>query len=169
MPIVCSAVGKVDSVQAGIKQDRRKDERVRYSAHVEVSWQDQEGRSRHAKAQLVDVSAGGLSFLSNEKIAVNTPIRVHYSNGDLDGQTRYWTCDILGWVVGVQLDQRVEWGPLAVEAAGHANPEWPVGLVRPRKRIATIVPRFPAPVGPARTKGAGEACLNFNADWRLGV
>jgi hypothetical protein len=142
VPIVCSAVGKVDSVQAGIKEDRRKDERVRYSAHVEVSWQDQEGRSRHAKAQLVDVSAGGLSFLSNEKIAVNTPIRVHYSNGDLDGQTRYWTCDILGWVVGVQLDQRVEWGPLAVEAASHANPEWPVGLVRPRKRIATIVRGF---------------------------
>jgi hypothetical protein len=129
----------VDSVQAGIKDDRRKDERVRYTAQVEVNWQDLEGRSRHANAQLVDVSAGGLSFLLNEKIAVNTPVRIHYSNGDLDGQTRYWTCDILGWVVGVQLNQRVEWGALAVEAASHANPEWPVGLVRSRRRIATIV------------------------------
>lgn len=126
-------------MQAGIKDDRRKDERVRYTAQVEVNWQDLEGRSRHANAQLVDVSAGGLSFLLNEKIAVNTPVRIHYSNGDLDGQTRYWTCDILGWVVGVQLNQRVEWGALAVEAASHANPEWPVGLVRPRRRIATIV------------------------------
>jgi hypothetical protein len=132
----------VDSVQAGTKEDRRKDERVRYSAQVQVSWQDLEGRSRHAKAQLVDVSAGGLSFLLNEKIAVNTPVRIHYSNGDLDGQTRYWTCDILGWVVGVQLDQRVEWGPLAVEASSPANPEWPVGLIRPRRRIAIIVRDF---------------------------
>ena len=126
-------------MQAGIKDDRRKDERVRYTAQVEVNWQDLEGRSRHANAQLVDVSAGGLSFLLNEKIAVNTPVRIHYSTGDLAGQTRYWTCDILGWVVGVQLNQRVEWGALAVEAASHANPEWPVGLVRPRRRIATIV------------------------------
>ena len=129
-------------MQAGTKEDRRKDERVRYSAQVQVSWQDLEGRSRHAKAQLVDVSAGGLSFLLNEKIAVNTPVRIHYSNGDLDGQTRYWTCDILGWVVGVQLDQRVEWGPLAVEASSPANPEWPVGLIRPRRRIAIIVRDF---------------------------
>jgi len=107
-----------------------------------VSWQDPEGRIRHAKAELVDVSAGGLSFLLNEKIAVNTSVRIHYSNVDLDGQTRYWTCDIQGWVVGVQLEQRFDWGPLAVEPSRHASAEWPIGLVRPKSRIATFVRGF---------------------------
>ena len=142
MPIVCSTVGKVAFMQAGTMQDRRKDERVRYSAPVDVSWQEQDGRSRHARAQLVDVSAGGLSFLLNEKIAVNTPVRIRYSNGDLDGETRYWTSDILGWVVGVQLDRRVEWGPMIVAPSSTTNPEWPVGRVRPRRRIATMVRGF---------------------------
>jgi hypothetical protein len=107
-----------------------------------VSWQDLEGRPRHAKADLVDVSAGGLSFLLSEKIAVNTPVRIHYSNVDLDGQTRYWTCDIVGWVVGVQLDQRFEWGPLVVAQSAHASAPVPAGLVRPRRRIAAMARSF---------------------------
>ena len=129
-------------MQPGTIQERRKDERVRCSAPVEVAWQDQDGRSRHAKAQLVDVSAGGLSFLLNEKISVNTPVRIHYAKSSLDGQTRYWTSDILGWVVGVQLDRRHEWGPMIVASSSHTHPEWPVGRVRPKRRFATIVRNF---------------------------
>ena len=120
-------------------EERRKDERVRCSARVEVSWRDREGHSRNANAQLVDVSAGGLSLLLNEKIAVDTPIQIHYSNNHFAGQTRYWTCDILGWVVGVQLDQRVEWGPMAVESPSFATLDWPVGRVRSRSRIMAAV------------------------------
>jgi hypothetical protein len=133
-------------------EDRRKDERVRCSAKVEVSWRDPEGRSRNANAQLMDVSAGGLSFLVNERIAVNTPVQIHYSNSHFAGQTRYWTCDILGWVVGVQLDQRVEWGPMAVESPGLATFDWPVGRVRSRRRITTIVRDFFSGLGGAPRK-----------------
>jgi len=132
----------VATVQAGTMEERRKDERIRCSAPVEVAWQDRDGRSRHAKAQLVDVSAGGLSFLLNEKIAVNTPVRIHYAKNNLDGQTRYWTSDILGWVVGVQLEHRFEWGPMIVASSSHGHSEWPVGRVRPRRRFSTLVRDF---------------------------
>ncbi len=90
----------------------------------------------------MDVSAGGLSLLVDERIAVNTPVQIHYSNSLFLGQTRYWTCDILGWVVGVQLDHRVEWGPMVVESPSFSAPEWPVGRAASRRRITSIVRDF---------------------------
>ncbi len=136
------AAGKVAGMRTETMEDRRKDERVRCSAKVDVSWRDPEGRSRNARAQLMDVSAGGLSLLVDERIAVNTPVQIHYSNSLFLGQTRYWTCDILGWVVGVQLDHRVEWGPMVVESPSFSAPEWPVGRAASRRRITSIVRDF---------------------------
>src|SRR5208283_2658671 len=102
-------------------------ERVRCSAQIDVSWADRDGRSRIAKAQLVDVSAGGLSFLLNEKIDVNTPIQIHYSNSQFGGETRYWTFDIPSWVGGVQLIERVDWDQRSFESPAPPASDWPVG------------------------------------------
>lgn len=90
----------------------------------------------------MDVSAGGLSFLLNEKIPVNTSIQIHYSDSQFNGETRYWTCDIQGWVVGVQLDERVDWGPLPIESLRPAIPEWLTIRVRPRRRFSNLVRNF---------------------------
>ena len=122
--------------------ERRIDERVRCSAQVDVSWRDRERRLHTSKARLVDVSAGGLSFLLDEQIPVNTAVQIHYSESQFAGETRYWTCDIQGWVVGVQLEQRVDWGPLVIEPPGPALPDWPVIRVRSRRRISNMVRNF---------------------------
>ena len=142
MPIVCAAVERVASVIKETIDNRRIHERVRCSAQIDVSWADRDGRSRIAKAQLVDVSAGGLSFLLNEKIDVNTPIQIHYSNSQFGGETRYWTCDIPGWVVGVQLDERVDWDLMSFESPAPAASDWPVGRFRPRSRFSNLVRNF---------------------------
>jgi hypothetical protein len=100
-------------------RERRRETRMLCADVVDVRWSDFD----HSEAvNLEDISASGACLLCQWPIALSTPLRISYPNGELTGTVRYCQLQDVGYLVGVQFDAGCQWSPQTYRPQHLLNP-----------------------------------------------
>ena len=90
-----------------VKKDNRQHHRVPYSGPARISWEDEQGLIRFARAKCIDVSEGGLRIEVGEPIPVRSQIslradRINFSGSATVRNTAWRGCK---YILGLNLNQ----------------------------------------------------------------
>lgn len=76
---------------------------------VDVLWKDKSGKVRRAIANLEDISISGACLQVESPIPLQTPIRISYPKGELQGRVAYCVYREIGYFLGVEFEPGVRW------------------------------------------------------------
>src|ERR1700722_19503794 len=93
--------------------DRRSEPRTLCAEKVTLEWTDRAGRSRRALADLDEISRSGTRLTLAHPIALNSPLVITHTKGQLKGCVRNCVAGRFGYVVGVRFDPDCRWSPAA--------------------------------------------------------
>lgn len=94
-------------------KERRTETRLLCADLVEVEWKDKAGRKRRAVANLEDISKSGACLQLDVAIPLQTPVRIRYERGDLDGAVRYCVYREIGYFLGIEFQEGHKWNERA--------------------------------------------------------
>lgn len=94
-------------------KERRSETRLLCADLVEVEWKDKSGRRRRAVANLEDISKSGACLQLDLAIPLQTPVRIRYERGDLDGMVRYCVYREIGYFLGIEFEAGQKWNERA--------------------------------------------------------
>ncbi len=97
------------------KKENRRHQRVSYVGAVGISWEDERGLSRYAKAKCLDVSEEGLRIEVAEPIPVLSRLLLRADQINLGGaaSVRHIASRGCKYVLGLNLSQTLENPPAA--------------------------------------------------------
>jgi hypothetical protein len=90
-------------------RDRRSEPRLLGADLVEIQWKDKSGRMRRTVANLEDISSSGACLQLETAIPLHTEVTLSCPAGDLEGHIRYCVYREIGYFLGVQFDDGVQW------------------------------------------------------------
>ena len=99
---------------------------------VDVQWKDKQGRVRRAIANLEDISISGACLQVDAPIPLQTPIRISYPNGDLQGHVCYCVYRDIGYFLGIEFEPGYRWSLRQYR---------PQHLIDPRRLVTTAANR----------------------------
>jgi hypothetical protein len=76
---------------------------------VDVQWQDKAGRTRRTVANLEDISVSGACVQVDNPIPIDTPLRINYPKGELQGKVCYCVYREIGYFLGVEFEPGFRW------------------------------------------------------------
>src|ERR1051325_521262 len=127
--------------------DRRVEPRMLCADLVDIHWKDQAGRSRHNVANLEDISLSGACLQVEKPVALGTPMRISYPNGELTGKVKYCVFREIGYFLGVEFEQGQRW------SQRHYRPQH---MLDPRRLINRATSRLKDSVEPASPEAAAS-------------
>ncbi len=112
--------------------NRRSEPRMLCADLVDVCWKDKNGRTRHAVANLEDISLSGACIQVDKPVPLGSPMRISYPHGQLQGQVCYCVCRDDVYYLGVEFDPGCHWSPRQFR---------PQHLLDPRTLVNRVVRR----------------------------
>ena len=94
-------------------KERRSETRLLCADLVEVEWKDKNSRKRRAVANLEDISESGACLQLDLAVPLQTPVRIRYERGDLEGTVRYCVYKEIGYFLGVEFQAGQKWNERA--------------------------------------------------------
>lgn len=89
--------------------EQRSETRMLCADMVEASWKDKAGSTRKSTALLEDISLTGACLQLDVPVPLNTPMRIVYPKGRLDGTVCYCVFREIGYFVGLQFVAQSRW------------------------------------------------------------
>ena len=89
--------------------NRRSEPRMLCADLVDVSWKDKNGRTRHAVANLEDISLSGACIQVDKPVQLGSSMRIDYPHGKLLGHVCYCVCRDDHYFVGVEFEPGCQW------------------------------------------------------------
>lgn len=89
--------------------DRRNDDRMLCADLVDVRWKDKAGRRKRCVANLEDISMTGACLQTEMVVPANTVVTISYPKGELSGRVKYCSYRDIGYFVGVEFEEGVQW------------------------------------------------------------
>jgi hypothetical protein len=90
-------------------KERRTEPRLLCADLVEIEWQDKNGKTRRAVANLEDISVSGACLQTETAVPLHTAVKIRYGSGDLSGKIRYCVYREIGYYIGVQFEGGKKW------------------------------------------------------------
>jgi hypothetical protein len=119
--------------------NRRAEPRMLCADLVDIQWRDKAGRIRRTVANLEDISLSGACIQVDSPIPIDTPLRISYPRGELQGKVCYCVYREIGYFLGVEFEPGFRWSLRQFR---------PQHLLDPRRLVARAVHRAmrtPAP------------------------
>jgi hypothetical protein len=93
-----------------LKKDHRRHQRIPYLGAVRISWEDERGVARYAKAKCLDVSEEGLRIEVEDPIPVRSTISLREERIKVGGSAtvRYTAWHGVKHVLGLNLSETLE-------------------------------------------------------------
>lgn len=76
---------------------------------LDACWTDKSGKRRRAVVNLEDISASGACVHMDQPVPIQTPMRLTYDNGELQGEVRYCVYREVGYFVGIEFTSGCSW------------------------------------------------------------
>src|SRR5687767_12998461 len=89
--------------------NRRAEPRMLCADLVDVQWKDKGGRVRRTVANLEDISLSGACVQVDSPIPIDTPLRISYPRGELQGRVCYCVFREIGYFLGVEFEPGFRW------------------------------------------------------------
>ncbi|HEY7338163.1 MAG TPA: PilZ domain-containing protein [Bryobacteraceae bacterium] len=112
--------------------ERRIETRMLCADLVDIQWRDQNGKQRRGVANLEDISLSGACIQVEKPIALGSPVRISYPNGELTGKVRYCVFREIGYFLGVEFEPGARWSPRSFR---------PQHLLDPRRMVVRAANR----------------------------
>jgi hypothetical protein len=112
--------------------DRRIEPRLLCSDLVDLEWKDKSSHTRRIVANLEDISLSGACLQLDRPVPLNTPVRITYPRGELNGVVRYCVFREIGYFLGVEFREGCRWSQRQFR---------PQHLLDPRKLVMRAVNR----------------------------
>ena len=90
-------------------QNRRVEPRLLCADLVDIKWKDRMGKTRRAVANLEDISMSGACIQVDLPIPLETPLRISYPKGELQGRVCYCVYREIGYFLGVEFEPGFRW------------------------------------------------------------
>ena len=92
------------------KREKRRHQRLSYVGAVRISWEDERGLPKYAKAKCLDVSAEGMRIELTEPIAVRSRLSLRADQINFGGSAsvRHVASRGCKYVLGLNLSQALE-------------------------------------------------------------
>ena len=90
-------------------QNRRVESRLLCADLVDIQWRDKDGRVRRTVANLEDISLSGACVQVDTPIPLQTPLRISYPKGELQGKVCYCVYREIGYFLGVEFEPGFRW------------------------------------------------------------
>ena len=74
-----------------------------------VRWTEDDGRGRCELVTLEDISTAGACLHLEHSIPPDTHVSLHYPNGEYPGKVKYCVSQPIGYLIGVEFDERYRW------------------------------------------------------------
>ena len=107
---------------------------------VDIQWKDKGGRIRRTVANLEDISLSGACVQVDSPIPIDTPIRITYPRGELQGKVCYCVFREIGYFLGVEFEPGFRWSMRQYR---------PQHMLDPRRLVARAINRTVRAVTPS--------------------
>src|SRR4051794_11896567 len=89
--------------------NRRSEPRMLCADLVDISWKDKDGRTRHAVANLEDISLSGACIQLERPVPLGSVMRIRYPQGELTGRVCYCVCRAKQYFLGLEFEPGCRW------------------------------------------------------------
>ena len=89
--------------------NRRAEPRMLCADLVDIQWKDKGNRIRRTVANLEDISLSGACVQVDLPIPIDTPLRISYPRGELQGRVCYCVFREIGYFLGVEFEPGFRW------------------------------------------------------------
>jgi hypothetical protein len=112
-------------------KERRIEQRLLCAEFVEVEWRLQDGRKLRAMTSLEDISQSGACLQLEFAIPLQTPVCLHYAQGQLAGTIRHCVHREIGYFLGVEFEPGQEWNERSFKPQHLFDPRQLIQLIEP--------------------------------------